>query len=149
MVIQRIQTLYLIIAVILLAIFMFVPFGSWSVTEHYADYGLKSLTARNDTSMELLVLAAIFFAVAGIFLFKKTGVQKFFVSLSVISTLVTIGMVIYTLTIKYAERLSDVPVKPEWGAGGLLLAGAVIMLVAAYRAITSDQRLLRSYDRLR
>lgn len=149
MVIQRIQSLFLLIAVVLLVIFMFTPFGFWNVTDGLADMGLAPLVAVSQQGVMVPVCVAALLSLIAIFLFKKQSVQKLVVALAIVATLASAGMVIYLLTCSYADTNPQVVLHPQWGGGGLLLVGTLITLVAAYRFISADQRLLRSYDRLR
>ena len=60
-----------------------------------------------------------------------------------------IGIVIYYLTAGYKDTDPDIAIRTVWGGGGLLLVAAELALLGAYRGVSADQKLLRSYDRMR
>ncbi len=149
MVIQRIQTLFLLIAVVLMVVFYFIPFGFWEVSDANVTFPVNPLSATDQIAVLIPLTVAVVLAFVSIFLFRKMSVQKSMVILSIISVLAAVGVIVYLLTDTYVDTVSSVSIKPVWGGGALLLVGALIMLVAAYRGILHDQKLLRSYDRLR
>ena len=75
--------------------------------------------------------------------------QKLFTILSALSVVATIGVVIYAVVSPYMDSNPDVTIATVWGGGGLFLVGALIADLAAYHYISKDQRLIRSYDRIR
>lgn len=149
MVIQRIQSLFLLIAVVLMAVFYFTPFGFWEVSDANVTFPVNPLSATDQIAVLIPLTVAVVLAFVSIFLFRKMSVQKSMVILSIISVLAAVGVIVYLLTDTYVDTVSSVSIKPVWGGGALLLVGALIMLVGAYRGILHDQKLLRSYDRLR
>ena len=81
--------------------------------------------------------------------FKALPTQKLFVVLAALISLAEAVMVVYALVERYVSTDPTVHDSVVWGGGGLLLIAAIILDIAAYRSISRDQRLLRSYDRLR
>lgn len=150
MVIQRIQTLFLVLAIACMAAFLFVPFGYWSVAEaHVGKVELLGLVGQNYPSLIVPSVASILLMVISIFMFKKMPVQKFMVVLSALATVVAAGVVIFIMTRGFVDETVEFEVSAVWSGGGLLLIAALISQIAAYRGICRDQKLLRSYDRLR
>ena len=131
MVINRLQTLYLMLAMLLTVLFLFFPYGY---------LGPDELTGISQAAVLVPCCVAVF---------KNLPLQKSFVAISALIVLAEVIMVIYLLTDTYAVAGSPVEVKPRWGFSGLLLIAALISLYGAYRNISADQKLLRSYDRLR
>lgn len=77
MVINRVQTLYLIAAIVLMVVFLFVPFGR----ETFSAAGMEvidsvALTALSVVGVMVTALAAIALTVVAVFFFKKLSVQK-------------------------------------------------------------------------
>lgn len=150
MVIQRVQTLYLILTIAMMTLFFFIPFGYIKVVDGAtAAQTLHSLTGLSGIGFIIPTAVAILFALLAIFLFKAAPTQKLFVVLSALVTLAEAIMVVYVLVSDYYSTDPTATDTAIWGGGGLLLIGAVITDIAAWRAISRDQRLLRSYDRLR
>ncbi|MCM1483545.1 MAG: DUF4293 domain-containing protein [Muribaculaceae bacterium] len=148
MVIQRLQTLLLVIAIALAVAFLFIPFGY----EYAADMATgqeasRSLCAIDFTGLIVPVAIAILLMVIGIFTFKTPGPQKLCVILSALSTAAAVGVVIYVLSAGAVDSDPSVTIRTVWGGGGLLLVAMLLAQIFAYRGIVSDQKLLRSYDR--
>lgn len=149
MVIQRIQTLFLLLALGMLIAFLFIPFGFWDAEILKSNPEIFKLTAGRNAALLLPTALTIVLVVCSIFLFKKLPLQKSLVSLSAILVVAMMLVVVYVMTLGFNIANPDVTVRPIWGSGGLLLVGALIALIFAVRGIASDQKLLRSYDRLR
>lgn len=139
--IQRIQTLMLLIAAILVAVFCFVPFASRSVAES-ADSA--SFVCAKDAPVLLvlnLTIAAILLIV--IFMYKNLRQQMRMTILSIVlicASIVTSGFVIFV-------GLDNAT--PILFGGVILLVLALIFALFAYRGMKHDHHLLRSMDRLR
>ena len=74
--IQRIQTIYLLIASIAFALLSFkIPF--WSLNDEF-------MYAQNDNKLYLLLITLFVFSIIGIFLFKKRTVQMKLLRLSIL-----------------------------------------------------------------
>lgn len=149
MVIQRIQTLMILLAIACVAVFLVVPFGFWDVELQKSSIELVQLKASAQPALLVPALIALAVMFISIFCFKKMPLQKALVALSAIIVVAMACVVVYIMTRGFAESNPAISVAPAWGGGGLLLIGALIALIYAHRRITADQRLLRSYDRLR
>lgn len=134
MVIQRIQTLFLLLAVILMALAMFVPAASLQGNPLYI------------TDMPVVMIVDILVAVLlfiGIFMYKslKTQMRLTLVSLLLICAVALGGGF-------YLWRTSpDADI--EYFGAVLLMICAVLAALLAYRGMRHDYHLLRSADRLR
>lgn len=148
MVIQRLQTLLLVIAIVMAVAFLFVPFGYEYATDAATmQEASRSLTATDFIGLLIPVIVTIVFMVIGIFTFRKPAVQKFFVIFSALLTAACIGVVIYTLTAGAVDTVPAVSIRTVWGGGGILLVAMLIAQIFAYRGIVADQKLLRSTER--
>lgn len=149
--IQRIQTLYLIIAIGLMVAFFFVPFG-YNIDTIAAEGALieQPLTGLNQgLSLILPVSLSLLTMVIAVFSFKSLSGQKALIILSALLIGACAGVVIYYLTAGYKDTNPEVAIRTVWGGGGLLLVAALLSLYGAYRGVSADQKLLRSYDRMR
>lgn len=149
--IQRIQTLYLIIAIGLMVAFFFVPFG-YNIDTIAAEGALieQPLTGLNQgLSLILPVSLSLLTMVIAVFSFKSLSGQKALIILSALLIGACAGVVIYYLTAGYKDTNPEVVIRTVWGGGGLLLVAALLSLYGAYRGVSADQKLLRSYDRMR
>ena len=138
MVIQRWQSVFLLLGAIAMAIFCFVPMGSFSD----GDSVINLMPVDYPVFLTVNILVAVLLFIA-IFLFKNTRRHKTvtLVSMLLIATsAVTGGFLIYG-----DSRGAEI----EWLGGVILLVITLVFALAAYRGISHDERLLRSYDRIR
>lgn len=137
--IQRIQSLFLLLAVVVMCIFCLTPYA-----QHVADDGTATSVFMKDTPVLLVVNACIaVLLLLNIFMYNNLRRQMRLTLLSVVllagsavacGFVVTVGMP--------GSRL-------VWTGGVLLLLVALVLVVFAYRGMRSDRRKLASYDRLR
>lgn len=130
--IQRIQTIYLLIASIAFALLSFkIPF--WSLNDEF-------IYAQNDNKLYLLLITLFVFSLIGIFLFKKRTVQMKLLRLSILIEFV----VLVRLFLTYIELNTPLDAKVFF-----LLMSAFVALLLAYRGVKKDENLVRSVDRIR
>ena len=149
--IQRIQTLYLVIAIGLMVAFFFVPFG-YNIDTVAPESALieQPLTGLNQgLSLIIPVSLSLLTMVIAVFSFKSLSGQKALIVLAALLIGACAGVVIYYLTAGYSDTNPQVAIRTVWGGGGLLLVAALLSLYGAYRGVSADQKLLRSYDRMR
>lgn len=151
MVIQRIQTLFLLLAAILMAVFMFMPFGYTQISD---PASAESLTTASLKAIEFAGLwipggLSVILLLIDIFLFKNLNLQKRVIVLCSLLTLTCIGIVIYILTAGMHDTDPQLSASTVWGGGGLMAVAALLAMILAYRNISADQKLLRSYDHFR
>ena len=130
--IQRIQTLFLALASIVAAAFLFVP--SVEINDLF-------LTGMNDTIMLILTVIASLACLGAIFLFKNRTLQA---NIGRISLLPILGLIGYAVF----KELSDGDFAPNF-LGLALPVVAIIFVFLAVNAINKDEKMVRSSDRLR
>lgn len=150
MVIQRIQTLYLILGIALMTVFFFLPFGYEKLIDlATGQFTLDPMKAIDRVGFIIPTAASILLMILAVFSFKKLPTQKLFVILSALITLAEAIMVVYWITAGAVDTNPEYTVINTWGGGGILLLGALLVQFMAIRGISHDQKILRSYDRLR
>lgn len=151
--IQRIQSAYLLLAVVLMGVTMSMPLGLYvdktgAVSTLYA-YGMDVAEAERDGScwgiFAIALLAAIV-AFATIFLYKNRKLQ---IRLTIFNTLVIVGWyaAFATFAIAYADLMPNADF--HCGTGAILPLVAIILNLMAIRGIRKDERLVKAADRLR
>ena len=134
---QRIQTIYLILALITTGILPFV-------------FPLWTFESKSFYFMQDLIFAALFgltttLSLVSIFLFKKRQNQFVLGRLNIILNLILLGLFVYR-----SLNLSGETVQvSEKGIGMFLPIVAIVFLALANRAIKKDEDLVKSADRLR
>ena len=129
MVINRLQTLYLMLAMLLTVLFLFFPYGY---------LGADELNGVDQAAVLVPCCVAVFIMAVTVFLYKNLPLQKSFVGISALIVLAVVIMLVYLLADTYAVDGSPVEVKPRWRFSGLLLIAALISLYGAYRNISAD-----------
>lgn len=134
---QRIQTIYLCIVVVISAALPFV-FSLWT-----EDNGKAVYFTEVKISVIGFCLCALL-ALISIFGYKKRQNQFVLNRLNIILNFILLGFFVYrTLNLSGETEVS------EKGIGMVLPAISIVMLVLANRAIKKDEDLVKSVDRLR
>ena len=150
--IQRIQTLYLLLVGILMTVVLFFPLLLFQTTEVYYEMDAVQLKEiGNDqfsfSTFGLFIIgaASALIALVTIFLYKKRIIQ---IRLTIFNTLLIIGFILFVFYLGYnlGKQLNA-----EWHPT-LILSFPVICLILNYlaiRGIGADEALIRSLNRLR
>ena len=148
--IQRIQSVYLLVVTILMVICMCSPIGSIITNANeISELGNLCITFPDGTKdyspwalfVILLVVAALSFVT--IFLFKKRMLQ---IRLTIFSSVVLIGY--YLALVAYLFMLAeDTTFSASWTI--CMPFAALILNWLAIRGIGADEALVKAYDRLR
>lgn len=146
MVIQRWQSVWLLVAAVLVALFSFLPMAYISSEgPEIMDASSVTFMYPYDNWVMLIVgLLVSLLLVINIFSFKDTRRQKRMTLLAVV--LIAVLAACACLMV-YGFRSEGAGA--EWMGSILLLAGAVIFALMAYRGIRNDEKLLKAADRLR
>lgn len=157
--IQRIQTVYLILTLVFCGIIYFVPLSIllpevgggllYKLDVFGIKYSSDEIIVVKEYTYALLAFLgfASLIAMVTIFLFKKRHLQMKLCRLASIFLLVFVVLVFY-----YTDKMksfSEVEASISFLTGTYLPFIAIILLLLANRAIKSDDDLVRSADRLR
>lgn len=134
---QRIQTIYLLLAAVISGVIIFfVP--------------LWSKEAGNPVYVEEVILALVMFMASAaislvtIFLYKNRKLQFVLGRLNILLNFFLLGVFVYwTLTVPGEMQIS------EKGIGMFIPVLSIVFLVLANKAIKKDEDLVKSVDRLR
>ncbi|MDE7142751.1 MAG: DUF4293 domain-containing protein [Muribaculaceae bacterium] len=141
MVIQRWQSVWLLFAAILVAIFCFMPVAVITDTSAGLPADLTMADFPVIAVVNSLVALLLFIA---IFLYKNTRVQK---TVTLLSMLLICVVAAVTAILTFSGN--DEATRIEIGGSVVLLVGALVFAAMAYRGIRHDEKLLRAADRLR
>ncbi|MBO7481560.1 MAG: DUF4293 domain-containing protein [Bacteroidales bacterium] len=151
--IQRIQTLFLLLALVCMAIFYFVPFGSLELTTETGisdvPMGLYGVNFGEEhySTLPLLILLSfvVLTLIFTIFLFKHRILQMRICVFNLILALGCSGLAfffLYQASEKFATNYSTSILV-------VLPVVAAIFIALAIRGIAKDEALIRSIDRIR
>lgn len=142
MVIQRWQSLLLLIAVVLMSVFCATPFATLPASETVGGEVTEVFVKDAPVFMIINILIAVLLFIS-IFLYKDLKRQMTVTLASIVliaASIVTCGFILYV-------GMPDATM--IWFGGVTLLVVSLILAVFAYRFMRRDRNLLRSYDRLR
>ncbi|WP_339917675.1 DUF4293 domain-containing protein [Yeosuana marina] len=135
--IQRIQTLYLILVAGISSGLIFV-FNLWKTKDGLVVYAM-------DDSISLgLFLGSAVLSIISIFMFKNRKLQFVLGRLNIILNFFLLGFFVYL-----SLNLSGETIVSEKGIGMFLPIISIVLLVLANKAIKKDEDLVKSVDRLR
>jgi hypothetical protein len=140
--IQRKQTIWLLLCIICMVLSIYIPFGTHSYTAP-TDTMVQTNKLFANYSIISILLVAITAVAAGfaIFLYKQRGTQKLICCLGI---LLSIGLTAYEfLTANQITKNFVV------SFGIALPAICVVLFFMAFVGIRKDEKLLKSIDRLR
>ena len=132
MMIQRIQSIYLLVAAISMSLI------SFKVTVYTLNETL--FMAQDDTKMFILTIVGAIFSLLGLFMFKNRKFQIKLIRFTVLIQMI-IGIRIFMLFNKFEVVLNN--------SFLFLMAFTLIALIMAYRGVKKDDDLVRSVDRIR
>ncbi|MFK5959331.1 MAG: DUF4293 domain-containing protein [Lutibacter sp.] len=143
--IQRIQSIYLLIATLLSGGLIFI-LNLWVDVQGNKFFVMDSF----NTDITLLKVMAVLFFVSAIltfvtiFQFKKRQLQFVLGRLSILTNFIIIGIVVY-----FSQNLSGEINVSEKGIGLFIPILSIVFVVIANKAIKKDEELVKSVDRLR
>ena len=135
--IQRIQTLYLLIAFGISAGLIF-------VFDLYTDINQGLVFAKDNYLYLGLFLGSALLSLISIFSFKNRKSQFVLGRLNIILNFILLGLFVYL-----SLNLSGETLVSEKGIGMFLPIISIVLLVLANKAIKKDEDLVKSVDRLR
>jgi hypothetical protein len=134
---QRIQSVYLFIAVIISAALIFV-FPLWQNSERVAVF------AQDYLSVFVAFLGSALLSLVSIFMFKNRKLQFVLGRLNILLNFFLLGVFVYwSLSLPGEIDIS------EKGIGMFLPIISIVFIVLANKAIKKDEDLVKSVDRLR
>jgi hypothetical protein len=136
--IQRIQTIYLILAFVITGILPFL-FPLWTMSD-----GKEYFFMQNQIYVIILGLSTTL-TVLSIFSYKKRQNQFVIGRLNMILNLILLGLFVY----RSLNVSGETVLVSEKGIGLFLPIVAIVLLVLANKAIKKDEDLVKSVDRLR
>lgn len=148
--IQRIQSLYLLIVTVLLVVTACIPAGSFACGEQLFElrsWGVLLPEGYDASSWGMLAILALaaFVSFATIFLFKNRVLQ---IRMTVFNCLLLVGYYLSLVAfVLILQKRMDADYHLSWGV--CLPLVAIILNYLAIRAIGKDEFLVRAADRLR
>lgn len=141
MVIQRIQTLYLLLACALMVVLaFFIPIGHITDLAHSENVVVK---VSSDLSMLIICLATATMQFVTIFLYKNLKFQMNCALCCCVLVWASMFVVATVMCLVMPESF-----EPSWLWPSLAILASFILTIMAWAAMKRDYKLLRNYDRL-
>ena len=143
--IQRIQSLYLLLAALVSGGLIFILY-LWTNQSGNDIYAINSIGEDNLLlkSTGILFILSSVLSFISIFLFKNRKTQIVINRLNIVLNFFLLGIIVYLLL-----TLSGEAVVSKKGIGSFLPLIVILFLVLANKAIIKDEKLVKSVDRLR
>ena len=135
---QRIQSVYLIIALLSVAVFPYF-FSLWSFSNGTKFYFMSNV------GYAILFGLSTTLCLVSLISYQKRQFQFVLGRLNIIINLILLGLFVY----RSLNLSGETPVVSEKGIGIFLPIVSIAMLVLANKAIKKDEDLVKSVDRLR
>ncbi len=153
--IQRIQSLYLLLAAIAIATVFFIPLAELVVNDEYnftfLYRGLYQVKADSEIlSVSSMPLAALFtinllICLITIFLYKKRGLQMRLCIINILLLIGATGVIYYYIAAAFKNFEATV----SYGISAIMPLVAAVLTYMAYRGVRKDELLVISMDRIR
>lgn len=152
---QRIQSLYLGIVVLLYVLLFVFPLSSVTITDNI--YTIKSTgvslkigeTITNVKSFYLLIIINAAIVAATVFCISQFKNRRLQIKLCSAIMFLTAGFLVAEYFVVDAFLVEKALVKPDYKIASMFPAVSLILTSLAQRAIKKDEELVRSADRLR
>ena len=145
--IQRIQTLFLLIAGLATGSVFLLPFGvSSTVLSGSKLFADQTFNVADSQLLGFLAALTTTILVLNIFLFKKRKRQAL---LSIVGAILSVALVAMVAFIWYEDLGSILGAGTQAGIGLFMPLVAFVLSLLARRSINKDEALIRSMDRLR
>lgn len=153
--IQRIQTIYLLVVTLLMGFYFFIPFATYTIEPQMVKYMLMATGLSADgpqpegiySIWALFILIVITFMIPfiTIFLYKKRMIQ---IRLCIVNVVLLVGLqgLLYYVVTAVSKQLVATP---KYSIIFIFPLVSAILTFLALRAVAKDEALVRSLDRLR
>jgi len=138
--IQRIQTVYLLLAFLSGMLLIFVPLGSIADVDSNT---IVNVCVKQLTTVLILNILSCLIAIVSIFLFRNYKFMMSMIRVNLVLGVIIILLLAYDLLLEPTSRLSSP------GIGLPLPLFTVVFNFLALKGVKHDDSLIRSYDRLR
>ena len=142
--IQRIQTVYIFLSIVAMAIFMVMPYGE-IVALHQTPVVSEPLYTFAEYGILIPVAAVIILLLIDMFLYHNPALQRTVLIISLMITLAVIATVCFGL---FKEARAE-GMDAHFSLWDILLPVAALFEILGIKGIMKDINTLKSYDRLR
>jgi len=153
--IQRVQTLYLVLAIIALTLLFFFPLAELGInSDNFYTFrfnGLFEQTAKGEimtistSALVIIIVINILISILAIFAFKNRQLQIRMCVFNIVFLLCSMGIIYFYIAFPFAKFKTILDFK----VFALMPLVAAILSFMAIRAIQKDEDLIKSIERIR
>lgn len=153
--IQRIQSLYLLLALAAVGTLFFIPIAELLINKEYTFIfkhsglfevqGKKEILSVSSLPLMSLFIINMFLSFVTIFLYKNRLLQLRVCVINMILLLGSLGIIYYYIAVAF----SDFEAIVSYSISAIMPLIAAILTWLAFRAIKKDEKLVKSMDRIR
>lgn len=144
--IQRKQSLWLLIAALLNACMLFTALYKWHEMVNGVDT-VKELRVNDHYPSMVIVLVITLLPLLAIFMYNNRKRQTMMTMVSIVGTMSFIGIMLSRVTA--VGKMTPPPAGATYWVGAVLPVISTLFLILAILGIRRDEKLVRSMDRLR
>lgn len=145
--IQRIQSIFLLLAAAVMGILFAVPFASSEKSDN-AMFSDKLYNVYDHPALIALVCIAAAIAFINIFMFKKRGLQIRLDFIYIAVSVVLLALIFFLIFGSGKESTQDLGIQENYLGLAMPVVG-IVLAILANRFIKKDQKIVKSMDRLR
>lgn len=153
---QRIQTLYLSLAIVINLAAYLVNVAQFQLEEQLHDFTLYGLIDVNTSevlystvSLSVLNMVSILVSLVVIFMFKKRQLQIKLSQLNLFIQVIYVAAIFFIIDSAASTFNLDTEIHLDYGIGIFLAILPLIFIYLAIRSIKKDEALIRAADRIR
>ena len=146
--IQRIQSVYLAIAIVCMALLFIFPFSTYSGLEYNAMGYNNGLSVSSLYPLYINAAFSILLSVLAIFSFKKRKRQTILTRINFFVVLTLVAVMFWDFN-SIEKATGSTKEDITYGVGMFLPIVTLITLLMANRFIAKDEKLIKSMDRIR
>lgn len=146
--IQRIQSVYLLLVIIAYVLLFFFPVATYITIDTAYSFSILQISGANSNSSFPLMGVVIILGLAvlvTIFLYKKRILQIKITAIILLAHIAFVAALFYVADVLSKKFVADA----VYESGAYIALIPLVFLVLANRAIRKDEKMVRSTDRLR
>jgi glucose uptake protein GlcU len=140
--IQRIQTIWLLLAAAAAFLTLQFPFYSGQIVEQGQPKQYIAFTAQNNMLLLILTAGLGLAALIAVFLFRNRKLQMRII-------LIALAVSVLNLVLYFLQTKKFIPAESNYSLAAILALAIPIFLILAARGVRKDEKLVKSLDRLR
>lgn len=153
---QRVQTLYLAIAIIINLVTFTLNIAEFQIEEQLHEFSIYGLLDKSGesllystTTLSVINLLSVLISLVVIFMFKKRQLQIKLSQLNLFVQVTLVAAIFFMLDAAASQFQLDTEIHLNYGMGILTSILPMVFIYLAIRAIKKDEALIRAADRIR